>query len=205
MIELACERRNDAPCAIVGVDIAAGEDHFDHLNYAELHHPHFEAFQLAKSHNLNITIHAGEVGDSTFVKKAVYEYGAKRIGHGYRIAHEPDVMEEMRVRNIHFEICPTSSYETGGWQYEHNKNWAEHPAVKMFRYGLNIGLNSDDPSVFDTSCTWQYRIATGKMGFTKECILKTIHNSINAAFLNDEEKEDLRSQLDKWYKFYTCC
>lgn len=151
---------------------------------------------------MNITIHAGEVGDATFVKRAVYEYGAKRIGHGYRIAHDSDVMKDMKLRDIHFEVCPTSSYETGGWNYEeHNKNWTEHPAVKMFRYGLNIGLNSDDPAVFDTSCTWQYRIAAGKMGLTKECILKTVRNSINSAFLSEKEKEDLRLHLDQYLNY----
>ena len=29
VINLAHERRNNTPCAVVGVDIAAGEEHFD--------------------------------------------------------------------------------------------------------------------------------------------------------------------------------
>ena len=29
VIDLADERRNSSPCAVVGVDIAAGEEHFD--------------------------------------------------------------------------------------------------------------------------------------------------------------------------------
>ncbi len=32
VIELAHDRRNDFPCAIVGVDIAAGEDHFNEVS-----------------------------------------------------------------------------------------------------------------------------------------------------------------------------
>ena len=82
-----------------------------------MYDPHFEAFQRAQELGLNITIHAGEVGDSAFVCKAVNEYGATRIGHGYRIARDLDVMEKMRLKNIHFEACPTSSVETGGWNY----------------------------------------------------------------------------------------
>jgi len=121
------------------------------------------------------------------------------IGHGYHIAQEPDVMEEMRRKNIHFEICPTSSDETGGWNYEEDgKNWKEHPAIAMMRYGLNIGLNSDDPAVFDTSLTWQYRIAVGKMGLTKKCILRTLHSSIDAAFLDDEGKASVRRRVDEY-------
>ncbi len=113
-----------------------------------MYDPHFEAFQRAQELGLNITIHAGEVGDSAFVCKAVNEYGATRIGHGYRIARDLDVMEKMRLKNIHFEACPTSSVETGGWNYgkEDDKDWRKHPAVDMLRYGLNVGINSDDPA-----------------------------------------------------------
>ncbi len=32
VIDLAHDRRNDFPCAIVGVDIAAGEDHFNEVS-----------------------------------------------------------------------------------------------------------------------------------------------------------------------------
>jgi adenosine deaminase len=110
-----------------------------------LHDPHYEAFQRAKELSLNVTIHAGEVGDASFVRKAVEEYGATRIGHGYQIANELHTMEEMKLKNIHFETCPTSSEETGGWTYS-RKEWKKHPAVDMLRHGLNVGFNSDDPA-----------------------------------------------------------
>lgn len=197
VIQLAHDRRNDAPCAIVGVDIAAGEEHFDKDGFPHLHEPHFEAFQRAKELGLNITIHAGEVGGSAFVRRAVDEYGAMRIGHGYQIAKEPNAMEEMRLKNIHFEVCPTSSDETGGWTYDEKegRDWKRHPAIQMLRYGLNVGLNSDDPAVFDTSLTWQYRIAVGKMGMTKSCILRMLECSIHSAFLDDEGKAVLRTRV----------
>lgn len=197
VVQLAHDRRNDSPCAIVGVDIAAGEEHFDKDGFPHLHEPHFEAFQRAKELGLNITIHAGEVGGSDFVCRAVNEYGATRIGHGYQIAQDPDVMEEMRRKNIHFEVCPTSSDETGGWMYDERdgRDWKKHPAIQMMRYGLNVGLNSDDPAVFDTSLTWQYRIAVGKMGLTKKCILRSLEYSIHSAFLDQEGKAMLRTRI----------
>lgn len=197
VVQLAHDKRTDSPCAIVGVDIAAGEEHFDKDGFPHLHEPHFEAFQRAKELGLNITIHAGEVGGSDFVQRAVNEYGATRIGHGYQIAQDPNVMEEMRRKNVHFEVCPTSSDETGGWTYDpiDGRDWKKHPAIHMLRYGLNVGLNSDDPAVFDTSLTWQYRIAVGKMGLTKNCILRTLEYSIHSSFLDQEGKAILRSRI----------
>lgn len=202
VVDLAHDRKDDYPCAVVGVDIAAGEDHFDEEKSPHLYTPHYEAFQRAQDLNLNITIHAGEVGDSAFIRKAVNEYGATRIGHGYRIVHEPHVMEEMKEKNIHFEACPTSSDETGSWKYDEKKgkDWKEHPVISMMGYGLNVGLNSDDPAVFDTSLTWQYRVAVGKMGLTKQCIVSTLHHSINAAFIDEKDKSLIKSLVDEYVK-----
>jgi len=197
IVDLAHERKNNTPCAIVGIDIAAGEEHFDKNAYPHLHDPHYEAFQRAQELSLNVTMHAGEVGDASFVRKAVEEYGATRIGHGYQIANKLHTMEEMKLKNIHFETCPTSSEETGGWTYS-RKEWKKHPAVDMLRHGLNVGFNSDDPAVFDTSLTWQYRVAVGKMGLTKKCILKSLENSVNSAFLSNEEKASLRIRINEY-------
>ncbi|GFH59898.1 adenosine deaminase [Chaetoceros tenuissimus] len=198
VVDIAHERKDDFPCSIVGIDIAAGEEHFDEDNFSELHNPHNKAFQRAQELGLNVTIHAGEVGDSKFVRKAVNEYGATRIGHGYQIAKEPNLMEEMRRKNIHFELCPTSSDETGGWSYhdEESRDWMKHPAKAMLRYGLNCGFNSDDPAVFATSLTWQYRIAIGKIGLTKHCIVKALQHSINSAFIDDDTKAALRTRVE---------
>ena len=106
------------------------------VNYPQLDHE--EAFQRAKELGLNITIHAGEVGNTEFVERAVNDYGASRIGHGYRIATNNKVMDEMKRKQIHFEACPTSSLETGGWDFasDEGKDWKLHPAVKMLNYGL---------------------------------------------------------------------
>mmetsp|Transcript_25113 Transcript_25113/g.37572 ORF Transcript_25113/g.37572 Transcript_25113/m.37572 type:complete len:309 (+) Transcript_25113:580-1506(+) len=204
VINLAHERRNNVPCAIVGVDIAAGEEHFDKVNYPHLDHE--AAFQRAKELKLNITIHAGEVGNTEFVERAVNDYGASRIGHGYRIVSNSSIMDEMKIKGIHFETCPTSSLETGGWDFKADegkgKDWKEHPTVKMFDHGLSVGLNSDDPAVFDTSLTWQFRIAIGKMGLSKNCLCKSVYDSINAAYISNEEKASLRKLIDEYVSLY---
>jgi len=142
-----------------------------------------------------VTMHAGEISkDANNIKKAVEQYGAKRIGHGYKITMDTDLMNKMRERNIHFEVCPTSSLETGGWDTL-DKDWQKHPAVSMIANGMKVGFNSDDPAVFNTSLTWQYRIALREMGLTKQCILGTIHDSLRASFLKEDEKVLIKKKL----------
>jgi len=195
VVRLAHERRNDMPCAVVGVDIAAGEDHFDKEGNPHLYEPHRRAMERAQSLGIPITLHAGEVSDGdAYIHAAIDDFGARRIGHGYRMT--PSTMKLCKEQNIHIEVCPTSSVETGGWQFE-TKNWKDHPVVHMIRHGVPVSLNSDDPSVFDTSLTWQWRIALGKMGLTLEQVKQTTRDAIDAAFISKEEKAQLNQLVEK--------
>ena len=54
IMQLAEKYRSAYPCAVVGVDVAAGEVGDDPAG-------HVEAFQKAKELGLKVTLHAGEV------------------------------------------------------------------------------------------------------------------------------------------------
>ena len=62
--------------------------------------------------------------------------------------------------------------------------------MKMRKRGMRVGLNSDDPAVFDTSLVQQYNIA-----LSREDIVEGVMHSIDAAFLSDEEKECVRDKM----------
>lgn len=220
VVDICIERRNDAPCGIVGIDIAAGEEHFESEDFAHLHLPHVNALTRANQMGLNITIHAGEV-DTTGenVLHAIQKYHATRVGHGYRIARSlmaldsmpsseqgmpsdtiTALCQELLQLQIHFEVCPTSSVETGGWDYDDStegvkKNWEEHPMVMFMNRGFNVGLNSDDPAVFDTSLTFQYRIAATKMRLSYAQLVQTVRNAIDASFAEPSVKQELHEEL----------
>ena len=214
---------HDYPCATVGIDIAAGEEHFDEQQYPEMHRIHYNVFQKAQTlpeySSIPITIHAGESpADSSYenVRRAINEYGAVRIGHGYRAVRDKSLMDELRQKHIHLEVCPTSSYETGGWvlpssppppevkEGEHGsggngveqyKNWMEHPIVEMDEAGLRFSFSSDDPAVFHTSLAWQYRVAMAKMDFSRQRMLQCNLDAIDAAFCSNDEKQKLRQHV----------
>lgn len=220
-LDLVQQYQNDFPCAAVGIDIAAGEEHFDKENFPNLHEPHFQVIQQAKDKNIPITLHAGEVPIAEKgldnLRRAVHEYGAVRIGHGYRIASSPETMKELREQNIHFEICPTSSVETGGWAYNHeatttttgdeqdttnnntadknNKDWTQHPGRIMQKHGLSISLNSDDPAVFHTSLAWQFRMALAKMKMSRFELYKANIDAVQASFCDEATKEQMTQQI----------
>lgn len=196
-VELADEFRSSFPCAVVGIDIAAGEAHFVAEDSNELYTAHKRAFAYARGRGLNITMHAGEVGDGGNVLAAADTFGATRVGHGYRIASSPDLLAKAIEKGIHFEICPTSSFETGGWTGEGADvaAWHLHPFRTLLRAGADCGLNSDDPSVFLTDLAREYRICEEAMGIAAEHLAALSLNAIDAAFCTPAQRKWVRQRL----------
>jgi adenosine deaminase len=196
VVALADTFRHDYPCAVVGIDIAAGEEHFDPTS--PFHKPHLAMAQMAFAQNIPMTLHAGEIPHSDdHVTRAVRDYHARRIGHGYRMADRPETMQFIRDRNVHVEACLTSSVETGGWVVDEGnaRQWSTHPARTMLNQGVSLSLSSDDPAVFHTSLAWQYRTALAKMKTTPAELIRTSFDAIDAAFCTEETKRNIKKLL----------
>lgn len=185
----------ESPCAVVGVDVAAGEEHFD--PQSPFHAKHLQMSQLAQSKGIPMTLHAGEIPHSNaHVCQAVNEYHARRIGHGYRMAEDAKIMEFIREQKIHVEVCLTSSVETGGWVYQGDtRQWSQHPARTMMDAGVSLSFSSDDPAVFHTSLAWQYRTALNKMNTSKSELIQANFDAIEAAFCSEETRQDIKKIL----------
>ena len=195
-LELVKKHQDDYPCATVGIDIASGEEHFDKKNFPHLDAPHYEMIQRARDLGIPITLHAGEGTEHARenVRRAITEYGAWRIGHGYRMVESDDLISFVSESRCHVEICPTSSVETGGWIYE-SKDWKAHPSLAMLRKGVSLSFSSDDPAVFHTSLAWQYRVGLAKMGLTRSELEQSNLDAIEAAFCSAEVKKELRATV----------
>lgn len=153
--------------------------------------------QEAKKRNIPLTLHAGEMTSENAidnVRRAVVEYGARRIGHGYRMTESVEIMNIVRAYDVHVEVCPTSSVETGGWMYDNensNRDWKNHPATAMLRHGISLSFSSDDPAVFHTSLSWQYRIAIAKMSLSCLDVCQMNLKAVTASWCPKEEKDRL--------------
>jgi adenosine deaminase len=200
-LEMATRHQEDFPCAAVGVDIAAGEEHFDQKNFPGLYHSHYAMAQEAKQRSMPMTLHAGESTENALqnIKRAITDYGACRIGHGYRMTESPAVMQLVRENGVHVEVCPTSSNETGGWVYNEStngsKDWSKHPAVTMRENGIAMSISADDPAVFHTSLAWQYRLVLAKMKLSRRDLLNMNMDAIEAAWCSEALKDKLRGTV----------
>jgi adenosine deaminase len=187
VIEVAIAYRDHG---IVGVDLTGDELHYPAAPFAPL-------FKRAADHGLGITIHAGEAGDAANVREAVEVLHAQRIGHGIRSIEDSHVVRLLRQHQVALEICPTSNLQTGVVD-----NFGLHPLRDLYVLGVNVTINTDDPSVSDTSLTDEYMVAMMGLGVNLRDLRMCTRNSIRAAFLPPEEKLQLEhiilGEFDRW-------
>ena len=126
-----------------------------------------DVFAFARENGLALLPHAGETVGPESVWAALNQ-GADRIGHGIRAIEDPELMRELRDRDVPLEVCITSNVCTGSVP-----SLEEHPVRRLFDAGVPITLNTDDPALFRTTLANEYRVAAERFGFS-ENELRTI-------------------------------
>jgi aminodeoxyfutalosine deaminase len=157
-----------------------------------------EVYEFVASRGLHRLIHAGEIGGPELVREAVEILGAERIGHGIGVLRDERTMDFLAARGIPLEVCPTSNLRTGALARQLGLDAAgydQHPLPSFLRRGLPITLSSDDPAMFETTLSDEYRCASG-MGLTNIELVQLAEASFEHSFLPAEEK---RAMLEKFH------
>jgi adenosine deaminase len=186
MIELYNRLKELRIPEIVGIDLAGDETNFPPENFRDFFDV-VEADGLYKS-----TIHAGEVSPSGQIWEAINSLHASRIGHGTSAIDDPALQELLKRRRIALELCITSNYQTGSWEDERN-----HPIGALYRTGVPVTLNSDDPFIQSTDLTDDYIKAVDYFGFDLQDLVQLNLNAIEASFLLEQERQSLRQEYLK--------
>lgn len=182
LAEIAADRQGKG---IVAIDLAG-----DEINYPIT--PHFvEVFTWARKQGLHVTVHAAEAGGANNAREAVERLGAERIGHGVRAREDLAVMDLLKKRQITLEICPTSNLQTGIVP-----KLANHPLYSFYQIGIPVTINTDDPSVSNTTLTDEFQVAMRGANVPFRAIPDMILNAARAAFLPNPEK----TRLIQWFE-----
>lgn len=166
--------------AIVALDLAGDEKAWP----PELFVDHFKQGRDA---GWQITVHAGEAGDSGGIRAAIDQLGAGRIGHGIRAIDDPELIDTLAERGIGLEINLTSNLQTSSVP-----SLAEHPMKTFLERGVLATLNTDDPVISGIDLRYEYEIAAPAAGLTPAEIRQAQGNALEIAFLSRDEKEALR-------------
>jgi adenosine deaminase len=164
---------------VVGLDLTGDEIGYPADRFAGI-------FRRAHQEGLHVTVHAGEAGGADNVRQAIELLGAQRIGHGIRAIENSQVVHLLQERKVALEICPTSNLQTGAV-----RRFGQHPLMDLLALDLRVTINTDDPSVSDTTLTDEYVVAMLTMGMTFEQVKRAIVIAADSAFLPSEERESL--------------
>ena len=179
---LAAEHIEDG---IVGLDLAGNEAEFKS-------EPFYGIFKEAKQAGLHVTIHAGEWGPAIHVREAIEEFDAERVGHGVRVLEDQNITALARERQTALEVCITSNYQSGVV-----KALEEHPLMRLMDEGLNVTINTDDPSISRITLSHEYYAACEDLRMQQNALRKRIVAAAQACFLTTNEKETLVEQLKR--------
>lgn len=182
---LAAEHIKDG---IVGMDLAGNEAEFPAAPFAGL-------LKEARQAGLKITVHAGEWSGAKNVREAIEDLGAERIGHGVRVMEDGYTAALAKERGTVFEVCVTSNFQSGVIA-----KGQKHPLPKMLEAGLNVTINTDDPSVSRITLSHEYRVICTELGVSADVLKGRIVAAAQAAFLNEKDKNELVKNVRKELK-----
>jgi aminodeoxyfutalosine deaminase len=107
-------------------------------------------------------------------------------------------MDFIAARNIPLDLCPTSNLRTGALALQLGRasaGYEQHPLPSFFRRGLPVTISSDDPAMFETTLSDEYR-HMHRAGLTPGELVQLAEAGFQHSFLPPEEK---RAMLEKFH------
>jgi adenosine deaminase/aminodeoxyfutalosine deaminase len=182
VFRLAAHMKQEYP-SIIGIGLGGDER-------VAASEPFRAMYAEAAASGLRLTNHAGETTGPEAIWEAL-SIGSERLGHALSAIRDPELIEELRRRQIPLELNPSSNMRTGVCP-----SFSAHPLRQYFDAGLLVTLNSDDPAFFGSSVENEYRLARIIQGFSKEELKQLAANSFRASFLPDQSKQQWISQIE---------
>jgi adenosine deaminase len=176
---------------VIGFDLA-GPEHG---------HPpsdHAGAFRRARDADLPVTCHAGEADQATRVLEAA-RLGARRIGHGMRLVDAlaapggQAILDEVRERDVHLEVCPTSNVHTGA-----ATSVATHPITALWHAGVSLSFHTDNRLISQVTHTDEAHALLRETPLQEADLIRMGLQAAAHSFLPATAREQARAALRAW-------
>lgn len=144
-----------------------------------------------RTRRIPVIPHAGEVLGAEEILAALDIFRPVRIGHGVSAAGSSLVMQALSERGVHLEVCPTSNRRTGAVA-----RGRKHPLRRLWRAGISLSLNTDDPALFGTTLCGELRWARRSAGWSEREMALSQLMAARASFLAKDAREDLARRIE---------
>ena len=183
--------QNLALAQVAGRFVSDGVVGFD-LAGDEAGHPpilHQDAFRVARSLGLNITIHAGEAAGPESIRQAI-SMGAVRLGHGVRAQEDADVVATIREGGIQLDMAPTSNAQTKAVRRP-----VDHPLRRFHEQGIKVTISTDSRTVSDITLTQEFENAARVLGCSREQLWAMNLQALEGGFGDQVTRARLRHEF----------
>jgi adenosine deaminase len=151
------------------------------------------AFRIAERAGLLLTPHAGELLGPESVRTAVEELHADRLGHGVRVAEDPDLLARVVEARITLELCPVSNVALGVYS-----DPTSVPLPELMAAGARIALGADDPLLFGSRLAAQYSTMRAAHDLSDDQLAQLARSSIESSRADDATRAGLLADVDRW-------
>ncbi len=147
------------------------------------------SFARARAEGLHRVPHAGEQAGPASLRSTLDLFAPDRIGHGIRCIEDPELVAELRDRQIPLEVCLTSNLALGV-----ATSMATHPLPALRAAGILLSLGSDDPPLFGTSLVDEYLRCAAAFEWDRADVLAIAKAAIDQSFMPDSLARTLHAE-----------
>jgi adenosine deaminase len=151
------------------------------------------AYSRAREAGLRAVAHAGEEGPPSYIRDSLDLLGAERIDHGVACEQDPALVNRLVAEGIALTVCPLSNMKL-----QVLPDLRHHNLRRLLQRGVRITINSDDPAYFGGYIGDNYLAAQQALGLTREELAAIARNAVEAAFVDEARRAELRAGLDAY-------
>jgi adenosine deaminase len=166
------------------------------LDSSEIDHPpsKFQSvFEAASELGLLKVAHAGEEGPPAYVEEALDLLKINRLDHGNRSMENPALLRRLADQQMTLTLCPLSNLKLCVID-----DMTDHPIKDMLALGLQVTVNSDDPSYFGGYVNDNYHALIDALNLTRDDLIQLAKNSFTGSFLSSEEKAAYLQEIGQY-------
>ena len=128
------------------------------------------------------------------IERALDEIKTHRIGHGYAVFKDEQLLSRCFEERVPFEFCPISAkvLSSLGTKFDDPNN----PILLGSKHKLNFSLNCDD-SLFFGNLQPSIKICQDVLHFSEEELFRIRLNAASATFLPENEKQKLVEHISQ--------
>lgn len=176
---------------VVGFDLAGPEAGFPAIRHAH-------TLSRLRKAGIPLTLHAGEADGAERVVEAI-ELGARRIGHGVRLADaigvpgREQMVDRVRESGVHLEVCPTSNVHTGA-----ATSVAAHPIRQLWEAGVSLSYHTDNRLISCVSLLDEAVNLVREAAFRPVDLLRMAQGAARSSFLPEAAKAGALKTIGDW-------